>query len=400
MKRALAILLVLLLVAPGAGALRDPEPYPAAYAGVLAKALARVDEVANGSTSAAWFPDAKLFLDRAHDEAKAGRFRAALFDAETAQEIVRAHQLQESVNATASGAGERKVLLLQRLGEWRADGNASYEAFRARLHGVEAGIRSLQAAETILYAATLALEAKLSSDDYEGLADAFARQPEPSFDYVVVLTRATLTPTLDFAVANDLLDAGLAQDGVPPALLLANWTAMLRSAATPVPPGSLPPSMDRYEALARPLRANNESVMSLAAVVLEQGAQRYGGMQTIFGDAASRGKDAVRDADRSFLKQLNNTTLQPATDYGLQGVFVADAVDRALATQRVVDQGAATLGLVLSAWSGLDRGNYATQYLAVASTVKPAEKKESPAIGLGVGLVALVGVALAVARRK
>jgi hypothetical protein len=122
-------------------------------------------------------------------------------------------------------------------------------------------------------------------------------------------------------------------------------------------------------------------------------------MSTIFGDAASRGKAVVADADRGFQKQLNNTTLEPSRTRGLAGVFMVDAIDRAVYTQDIVDNGTASLGIVLGAWSGLDHAGYATNVLADVSPVKPPAPKPSPGPEALLIVGALVLVALACARR-
>jgi hypothetical protein len=64
--------------------------------------------------------------------------------------------------------------------------------------------------------------------------------------------------------------------------------------------------------------------------------------------------------------------------------------------QDVVDNGTATLGVVLGAWAAIDHAGYATNVLADVSPVKPPEAKRSPGVELpllaaGLCLAALAG---------
>ncbi|GEM_PF-5101490 len=398
MRALLAVALVALLLAPAAAA-RAPLPYPDPIAALAPKVVEKVAPLEANASQAPWWPDAKPWLERARADAAAGRFHATLYDAETFQEIVSAHTLQDSVNATAATAADRRNLAIQAATAWRADENATWLAFRARLHQADGAIRSLGALETALFAADLAVEGKAVDADFPGYVSQLSREPDLPFDYLLVLARSTKTPQLDIEMAGDALEAAFAQDGVPPQFLADRWANDTRVALSA--PKGAPATMQRFEDLAAPAREGGEGILGVAITLAEQRQSRLVGMQTIFGDAATRGKSVVADADRGFLRQLNNTTLEASRAHGLAGVFVADAYDRAAYAQDVVDNGTASLGVVLNAWSGLDHAGYAYTVLADASPVQPpapAKKSPGPEAALLLGGVALV--ALALARRR
>src|SRR5205823_11985048 len=114
-------------------------------------------------------------------------------------------------------------------------------------------------------------------------------------------------------------------------------------------PGDVHPALQPYEVLARPARAGNETTLAVALYELEEGAERFTEMSTIYGDAKGRVSTVFPDADRSFQKQLNNTTVSGVQSRGLAGVFTQDAVDKAVYTQAVVDNGTQDIGIVLAA---------------------------------------------------
>lgn len=393
------LLLAALLLIPVAGAVRDPVAYPDAVKGIPQKIVDRVAPLETEARTQPWWPDAEPWLARARADAAAGRLHATLYDAETFQELVRAHQVQARANASGQTAGDQRLFVIQEMTRQRAATNESWLAFRAKLHQADEGIRSVQAFETLLYAADLALYAKVGDAPFEATLEAFSHTPGVPFDYLLGLSRLTFSTRLDLEVAGDIVEAGLAADGLPPAMIPDRWTNVSRAVLTD--PGELHPSLARYEALAKPARENNESLLAAAALVLEQATQRLTEMQTVYGDAASRGITVVRDADRGFQGALNNTTLVPAQSRGLSGIFVADAIDKGVYVQRIVENGTADVNLVLSAWSGIDHANYANLLVAGTSPVQPAkEDKKTPAFEAWAPMALLALVALAARARR
>lgn len=392
-----ALLLVAALLVPSAAARPAPLPYPAPIAALAPKILDHVADLEANASGEPWWAGVKPWLDRAHADAEAGRFHATLYDAETYRELVLAHELEASANATSATAGDRRNFVIQTAASWRAASNATWTAFRAKVHEADGQLRSVGALETTLFAADLAIEAKSTDASFDAYVQRYAREPDPPFDYLLLFARLTQTPILDVQVAQDVLQEGFAQDGVPPAIVQDRWINNTRVALAP--PASASPQMQRFEDLAGPVRANDEAIMAVALTLAEQGQGRLSGMETIFGDGASRGKAVVQDADHGFQRQLNNTTLEPSRSHGLAGLFMADAFDRAVYAQDVVDNGTASLGVVLNAWSGLDHAGYATNVLADVSPVKPAPAKATPGVGAP-ALVAAMLVAAVVARRR
>jgi hypothetical protein len=90
--------------------------------------------------------------------------------------------------------------------------------------------------------------------------------------------------------------------------------------------------------------------------------------------------------------------------FGLQGVFTSDAIDRAQLTQQYLLSDQADLGTVIIAWSALEHATYVTTALSAVSPIQPPPNVMPVTEGTpGVGILALVGVAVCVAvfrRRK
>lgn len=367
MRTALALLLVALLLAPSAGAARAPAAYPDPVAKLATKIVERVAPLEAESRNESWWADAQPWLERARDHAAQGRFHATLYDAETFEEIVVAHQLSDEVNRSAQTVGDQRTHMLTRVTAWRAESNDTWLAFRAKLHQVDGTVRSVQALETALFGADLALQSKAADSRFDAYVGAFKRQPGLTFVDIRDFARVTKSIQLDVLVAGDIVDAALAQDGVPPAILPEKWANF--TAAARVDPGADSATLAPYEILVKPAREHNETILSLAATVVERTAQRLSEIQTVYGDAASRGLTVMTDADRGFQRQLNNTTLAPAQSRGLAGVFSADAIDKGVYVQDAVDNGTVTLGVIEAAWADLDHAAFANILVAALSPV-------------------------------
>lgn len=397
MKRALlAVALALLFALPSATAARAPDPYPAALLPLAGKWVGEAEAFGASSRDASWYPEAESYLQKAKDAAAAGRVRVASFHVETYEELVLTGRLLDEARAFPSEA-ERKSHIIAQTNEWHRQADEAWLDYRERLASYDGEIHSLHALEKALYSADLAFSAAVSGRQHADLAREFPKSPGLERGFVLALVRASHTVLLDMRFANDVLDLAAADEGVEPRILDEPWRNLTAAAVVELPPGTLPSYADRLEELARPVRAANESTLSVAIALAEQRLVRANGMETIFGDAQSRGKNIVADAARGMSKQLNNTTVAKAQAHGLQGVFTADAIDRALFAQEFVERGEATIGTVIVAWSGLEHETYATNVLAMVSPVEPVEEEHEtpgPAPVLLVGLVALAALAL------
>lgn len=391
-----ACALALLVAAPQAGAARAPDPYPADLAPLAARWIQEAEAFGASSANATWYSEAESYLLKAKNASAEGRLRVASFHVETYTELVRAHRLLDEAAAYRSDA-EKKSYILGQTHEWRAEAEQAWTGYRARLHSYDGQLRSLHAIEKALYSADVAFATYAEGKRYDDIAREFPRSPGVERGFVLALARASSTVSLDVGFAHDILDVAIASEGLPPRVNDEAWANATAKAVEEVPEGALPGYVSGMEEIARPIRANNESLMSIAISLAEQRTMRAMNMETIFGDAQSRGKNIVADAARGMGKQLNNTTVQKVQAYGLEGVFTADAIDRALFAQGFIERGEATIGTVLTAWSSLDHAGYAASLLAGVSPVKPAEaKKESPGLApaAALGAVALLAVAL------
>lgn len=393
----LACAFALLLALPQGTAASAPESYPADITPLAARWVAQAETFGASSANASWYPEAEAYLAKAKDAAAAGRVRVAAFNAETYTELVRTHRLLDEAQAYRSDA-EKKSFILGRTNDWREEANTAWTAYRARLHGYDGELRSLHALEKALYSADMAFSVYVEGERYTEIAREFSKSAGLDRGYVLALTRASSTITLDIAYANDILDAAVAAEGVPPRLLDDKWANITAEATREVPEGSTSPHLATMEQVARPVRANGEGILSVAIAIAEQRTQRANGMETIFGDARSRGKDIVGDAARGMTKQLNNTSVEKARAYGLEGVFTADAIDRAFFARGFVERGEATIATVLVAWSALEHAGYMTNVLAAVSPIEPqtaTKQTPAPAPLLAVGVALLAAAALA-----
>lgn len=397
MSRLAGALLVALLLAPVAAAQGSDPDYPDDLLALLpgwieeAEALARAEDRAKP-----WWPQADEFLAKAKAAADEGRFRITTFHLETFSEVVLANQLLDDTASMGSDA-ERRSAIAQRTRAWNEDAGGAWLAFRERLHGYDAQLRSLTTIEKALYASDVALTAAVSMDEHDLLSREFAKQGGVPDGYVYALVRASHTPLQAIGWADDVLAAAARGEGLPPRVVDAPW-ANVTAVALNLTAADAPDFLESLETLAQPARENGEAVLAVAFSLAEQRAIRANNMQTIFGDAEARGLAVVADASRGMSKQLNNTTLDAPRAFGLEGVFTSDAIDRARFTNDFVATGNATLATVLVAWSALEHQSYATSVLGSASPVQPTPMAETPAPGLLLVALALLGAALLIRR--
>lgn len=395
MKR-VAFALAALLLLPLASAAPSEPDYPDGLAALGATWIEEARALGEPSRAQPWWPEAQVWLDNATAANDAGRFRIVVFHLETYHEVLLTKRLMDEAAPLGSDA-ERKSFVLQRVEGAHEDALAAWAAYRAKLHALDGQMRSLQSIEQALYSADIATTGILLAADHEALARDFPRSEGFQEGYVLALVRATATARLGVEWASDMLDAASASEGLPPRVLDEPW-ANLTSAALQDYEGTVPAYLKPYEDLSKPARENNETMLAVAIALAEQRAIRQNGMNTIFGDATSRGKDIVADAARGMNRQLNNTTLETPRSYGLTGVFTSDAIDRARYTNEFIARGQAQIGTVTTAWAGLEHAGYVLNALAPVSPVQPEPvEKETP--GPALAMLALVAAAVALTRR-
>lgn len=399
MRIVLALALASILLAPSAQAAPTPD-YPDDLRALLGQWLQEGEAFATSADREQdWWAEANTFLERAREANADGRVREGMFHLETFHELVIANRLVDEAMLLTND-GERKTFVLQRVSGVHEDAQDAWEAYRAKLHGYDGELHSLLTIEKALYSADIAITAMLTGSDHELIAGEFPKQQGFPEAYVHALVRGTSTVLLDLAWAQDVLDAATKEEGLPPRILDERWANLTKLSLEYGTDGEEVPSyLQALDELGRPARENGEATLAVAFVLAEQRSTRANSMQTIFGDASTRGKDVVNDAARGMTKQFNNTTLEAPRSVGLTGVFTSDAVDRVLLTQEYVASEQADLGVVISAWASLDHAAYASNALASLSPIVPPSPKDAP--GLGIGALLLVGlVAALLARRR
>lgn len=372
MNRALVAMGIVLLLAgpalaqqatPKAPPVDFPEDVEALARGWVADVEARVAPHADKP----WFAEMDGFLQKAKREAEEGRVRAAMFDLETTDELLRANLLLDET--AGRNDADRKALVIERTQAWRAEGDAAWEEFRARLKSIEGDIGSLHTLELALYAADLAIGAKLNLDNHKALVPEY-RKVNFSREATLDLVRASATPVLDLAFADDVLDAALEREGLPPALNATRWNNRYAIPETRREPDETG-QVRLWEAFAPEVRANDERTMSVAIGLAEQRELRRQQIALTYGDAASRGQDSVNDAAKFMERRMNRSSYDDLRPHGLLGIFTADAVDQARFVLSFHEQGKAQMGFLTSTWANLDYQEFVAVTLADVSPVRP-----------------------------
>ena len=398
MRRALALALLALLLAPGAAAQSSDPEYPEGMLALLPGWIAEAEALPReGDRAQPWWPEADSFLQKAKASAEAKRLRVTMFHLETFGELVAAQQLMDDARAQGGSEAEQRTYIVQQTRTWHADATSAWDAYRARLKGYDGELRSLRSIEQAFYATDVALTAAATAQEHELLAREFPKQSGVPDGYVLALVRASRSPDTTIGWAEDLLEVAVREEGLPPRIVDEAWTNL--STAALAISGEAPPYMANLDAVARPARESNETTVAIVASLAEQRATRANGMQTIFGDAQTRGLSVVQDAARGMNKQLNNTTLERPRAYGLEGVFTSDAIDRARFSNEFVADGTASLGTVLVGWAALEHATYANTALSALSPMQPPEEEKGTPFA-PVALVLLALAALAVLRRR
>lgn len=396
-----ALALAALLLVPLARA--QSAPVPAHPPEILALLPPWIDALAQQATPAdreqPWWAQAQHFLTRAQDARDAGRFRSALFHAETFEELLIGNRLLDEV-ATLPATSERKAVILQRTSAWNDEATRAWEDFRAKLHEYDGDLRSLHTIEEVLYASDLALAGALNDLNYDAVVQDLASKPSYTDQHVFALVHSSLVALHQIERARDVLGTAVKDEGLPPRIDDAKWTELATTALTEQtnPTRTQAP----LALLVRPVRENAEATMAVAMLLADQRAGRAANILTIYGDARARGLDVITDSGRAMSKQLNETSYEAVHAVGAQGVFTSDAIDVALLMREYVANGNATLETIVSAWAGLDHQGFVTNVLAhvspIVPTASPTEKTPGPAPWLVA--IALVGAALLARRAR
>lgn len=390
-------LVALGLLAPLATAAPSPD-YPPELLAAANAWLAEADAAGASHRDAPWWPEAGRFLDEAHAAHAAGRLRVVMFDLETYHEVLLAKRLLDET-ATMGTDAERKAHIVATSNGWRDDAERAWTAYRAKLHGYDGQLRSLQTVEQAMYSADIALSSIAMATDHDAWVREMQRTQGVPEGIVLGLVRVSHSPLLNVGYADDLLDAATRNEGQPPRIKDDAWRNLTEVAAASSfdnAPSYLRGVVEKLD----PARANGEGLLSVAGTLVEERLIRISSMGTIFGDGGSRGQDVIRDSSRGMNKQLNNTTMATPRAVGLSGIFTADAIDRANYVNEFVANQSADLGTVLSAWGALEHQGYVVRSLSTASPVEPPaptpDTKETPAPGL----LALAAVALGIAAAR
>lgn len=394
-RTAIATFLALLIVVPGFASAGNAE-FPDDLTPLARKWIDEARAAGAGHEGREWYPQAYEFLEKAEAALDEGRLRVVLFDLETYHQLVETGKLMDEAAALRSDA-ERKGLVSQRTTAWAEDARHEWTLARERLDAIEDDLRSLQAVERALYAADLALTARTSLNHHALLAKEFPNQPKFEEGYVLALVSSSHTPVVTSGWAIDLIETVAALEGLQPSIDLDAWHDLTLVALEDPGDRQLPPYYEPYEELAKDVRPNNESIMAMAIYLAELREARKSSIHLIFGDGQSRAKDAVNDSASGLRKQGDLTSMSNPRDYGLQGIFTADALDRVAYTLEFVERGEATLGVVIGTWAALDHSAFVIEVLGQVSPIQPAavDVEEKPTPGFAPALAALAFVAAA-----
>ena len=373
MKRALVLLALVLFVSPGATAATakpiQPE-FPDDLKALGPQWVADVGDRIAPYADRPWYAEMDGFYQKAKREADEGRLRAAMFDLETVVELLEANLLVDA--APQRSEAERKAIVLERTQSMHRDGEAAWSDFRARAKDVQSDIASLHALEMTLYAADIALTAKLNLNNYVHLVPEF-RKANFSREATLDMLRASRTPSTALDFANDILDVAMAREGLPPRLEAVRWQeryVVPELSRTSDDSGRL----SAWEDVAKEVRPAGEGVMAVAIGLAEQRALRQQQISLTYGDAGSRGLDVLHDAVRFMERRLNRTSYEDVRPHGLLGVFTADAVDQARFVLEFAAAGKAQLPFVTATWATLDHQEFAALVLADVSPVEPEKE--------------------------
>lgn len=381
--RAVALLLVALVLAGCAAPAEAPTPkyptypngqdpsYPEAYRNASARWLGEAEANLSPHAGRPWHAENAAFLEKARGEVAAGLVRSSMFDLATTEELLRANLLMDEAEPLGSDA-ERKSFVLERTSEWAREANASWEAFRADLHRLDGEVRSLHAIEAALYAADVAIGAKLALDTHDEIARELPKTPDFVREAVLDVVRASWTPQVDLHYAQDLLAIARGYEGLPPEANRTRFDEQLRVVLAPVQDET--GRLAAWESFAPSVRENDEGLLAMAIYTAERRAERLQSISLTFGDARTRGLDVVNDANKFMGVRLNRTSLDDVRAHGLQGVFTASAVDHARFVKDLAAQNKTDLGILMNAWANLDHQEIVAVVLAQISPVDPGRE--------------------------
>lgn len=405
MSRALlALALATLVLGASSASARGEAEWPDDIEALLDGWISEAEAIGAPYAERPWYPEAEAFLEQAKEAREAGRFRVALFDLETYTELALAKALLDDASNLTS-EGERKTLAIERTRAWATQAREAWGALRADLHEHDGELGSVRSVERALYAADIGIVARLMLDEHARLSKELPKEPRLDEGYALALVRASHSQLLNLGWASDVLGTLGAVEGLPPRLDEAVWANVTAASLRPrAEDEQVQPMLEPYLPLEDEARENGEGILATALALAELRTQRTSGIYVIFGDATSRGKDVVADAARSMGRRLENATLEDPRGYGLEGVFTADAMDRAAYTLEFVERDQADLGLVVSAWATLDHADYVLSAVAPASPVRPAsteaDAREETPLGALAPLAALAVAARFAWRRR
>lgn len=398
MRPLVAAVAALALLAPAARAQAPAPDFPADLVALLPGWIEEVEsQVTADDKARPWWPEAELFLAKAHRAQEEGRLRSVLFHTETFEQLLLTNRLLDEARGIGASS-EAKSVMLQRTGAWHDEAVVAWVAFRAKLHEYDGQLRSLHTLEKALYAADLAVAGGLNQINFDQMVREFASQPGYNEGHVFALVSTSHTPLRQLERAQDVFDVALHGEGVPPRIDDADWTNL--TAATLAQPSDARKLNEPLVILGDPVRANGEGTMAVAILLAEQRALRATNIVTIYGDAETRGMDVVRDAGRAMDKELNGTSLELPRSYGLLAVFTSDALDAGHLMREYIAQGNATLHTIISTWAGLEHQKYATNALAHVSPIAPPPTPTARTPGLDVTLLIALAALAALARRR
>lgn len=399
MKRALFALLAIALIAtPHAGASAPKAAYPAGIVDLAGEWIAQAESLGAPYADREWYPRAERFLDEAKDAQAEGRVRVVLYDLETYTELVLANAIMDDA-AALSSESDRKSLAIERSRDWVDDADATWRTFRHDLSAHDGNLRSLQSVERALFAADMAVLARLGLSHHEHFARELPKEPRLDEGYALALVRASHTNLLNLQWASDILGTLGSLEGLPPRLNETSWKTITNAALLPLTKDETPPTLHAFLPLRAEARENDEGLLATAIMLAELRASRASSIMVIFGDGSSRGLNSAGDATKNMGKRLANTTMASPESYGLEGLFTADAIDRASYTLEFADKAEVDLGIVVGAWAGLDHADFVIAALGPSSPIQPAVEdvgqtpKKTPAPAALLVVLALVGAA-------
>lgn len=396
---ALAALVLAPALAPSATAIEVPDalPFPDDYARVARAWIGEARAELDAQGDSEWARSVASDIDAAQAYADDGRVRASTLKLANARVAMRFHPLWEDASAAGSESA-RRARVLAAADAMRAEAARAESSFRAALHALDGNLSSVASLEAALLAADWATDGVYALSAFQPFREE-AATGELDASLTLGLVSVTIGAAIAFEYAEDLVPLAAAREGVEPRILPEKWRNLTYAARAAADVPQSPPATAPYDALTRATNATSEDLLGVASFFGSLRSQRVAGVQTMFGDAATRGLGAMSDLSDNINTSLAKSVLPTWRAAGYEGLATLDGTDLALYLRDTPDP---TLAEYARAWIAVEHPRTVATVLAQVSSerreVETADEGE-PAEGNGGAFVpiALAGVGVAIA---